>query len=558
MALEAELIELLSVFAVAVAVGIFVEKFGDFPYTIALLIAGVTASLFGIQFDVELSHDIILFGLLPLLVFEGAATTDFEAFKRDMSFITALAIPGLIISVILLGTIATMFFDLPIFIALLFASIIMPTDPVSVLALFDDIGAPERLSILVEGESLINDGVGVVLFTTLLEIVTSGATVSEVLTPLELLGVTRSITVSVIGGILVGGIMGYAVYSIMRDLDEHKTEIALTLLLTYSSFLVAEHYFHVSGVVAAVAAGLFLGNRGAENAMSAQTRVSIFNTLDTGAFLVNTFIFVTIGITTPTKDIVTHADSIVPAILFVLIARAVVVYPITNVLNIFNERKISLDYQHVMFWGGLHASIPIALVLGLPSDLPHYTQIKVMVFGVAAFSLIVQGLSMERLVNSLGIATQSQEERLYELLLGRARALDAVLDMDLPSSLAESHLYENKIQEYQREKEQLNRAISALLSKHPELKSREEQVFERQLLAREKSEIRDAEKEGRISSTVSERLQEEVDIKLDKVRHGESTLEGEEEGYKEFWKNEVENVLGEKVYEENPEKDDEN
>jgi len=543
---EAELLNLLAVFILAGVVGIAVAKIGRFPYTIALLLAGLAASIAGVEFGVELSHDIILLLLLPPLLFEGAATTDLERFRANIVPILAFAIPGLIIAILLLGFIGQAAFGFPLLIALLFASMILPTDPVSVLALFEELGAPERLSTIVEGESLLNDGVGVVIFSALLALVTGPASSSAVFDAATVIDVTLGITVSSLGGLFVGLATGYTVYRVMINLDEHMTEIVLTAILAYGSFLLAEHYLHVSGVIATVVAGLFIGNRGAEYAMSPQTKISIFNTWDTAAFIVNTFIFVAIGVKTPIHQLAAHWRLIAIAIVLVLAVRIVTVYPIATAVNQAIPSRISLAYQHVIVWGGLHASIPIALVLGLPLTLdngapfPFREELRAMVFGVAAFSLIGQGLSMERLLNRLGVVTRTPAEELYELLVGRARAVDKALEAaeDLRSAgqLSPS-VYEDFTTEYEREKGDLNEAIGQLLEERPEIRREELLIGERQILREEKSAIMDAIRAGVISDEVGEQLLEEANLKLDRVHSGESTVGGhEQEGYEEFWR----------------------
>ncbi|EMA40984.1 Na+/H+ antiporter [Halococcus hamelinensis] len=541
-------IDLLVVFLLAAGVGVFVAKVGRFPYTIALLIAGFAVSgiqaIFGVQlFAIELSHDLILLVLLPPLLFEGAATTDLESFRANLGPILALAVPGVILSVVVLGFVGQYAFGFPLLVSLLFAAMILPTDPVSVLALFDELGAPERLSTLVEGESLLNDGVGVVIFSALLalteESIRTNTPASELLSLSRLASTAFEIALSSVGGVVVGLVAGYAVYRVMVNLDEHMTEIVLTLILTYGSFLLAEHYLHVSGVIATVVAGLFIGNRGVEYAMSPQTKLSIFNTLETAAFIVNTFIFVAIGATTPVRQLAEFAVPIVVAIPLVLLARVVAVYPLTAITNQFSPNGVPRDYQHVMVWGGLHGSIPVALVLGLPSGFPPGNELRAMVFGVVAFSLVVQGLTMSRLLDRLGIATRTDDQRLYELLNGRARATDAALDAaerlrkrgDIPSDV-----YDDFTEEYEEEREDLREAISQLMQENPDLRREELLIGERRLLQREKNAIREAVQNGVIGGDVGDRLLEEVDLKLNRVNDGESTVDEQEEAYEEFWR----------------------
>ncbi|WP_332897100.1 Na+/H+ antiporter [Haladaptatus sp. CMSO5] len=540
--IEASLLSLLAVFILAAGVGVFVAKVGRFPYTIALLLAGLAVSILGVEIGLELSHDMILLVLLPPLLFEGAATTDLARFRANIVPILVLAVPGLIISVLILGFAGQFAFGFPLLIALLFAATILPTDPVSVLALFEELGAPRRLSILVEGESLLNDGVGVVVFSALLAIIVeTGTDPAALFTPEKLATVGVDIAIASLGGLVVGLAAGYAVFRVMANLDEHMTEIVLTLILAYGSFLLAEHYLHVSGVIATVSAGLFIGNRGAEYAMSPQTKIAVFNTWETAAFLVNTLIFLLIGAKTPVTQLVTHLPLIAVAIVLVVVVRALTVYPLLSLTNLRLDVTVPRSYQHVAVWGGLHASIPIALVLGLPPSIPFREELRAMVFGVAAFSLVVQGLSMERLLDALDIVTRSDEEELYELLVGRARAVDNALEAaeELRRTGAiPPDVYEQFTTEYEAEKDDLNRAISSLLTSHPQIHREELLIGERQVLKREKSAIMDAMRTGTLSDDVGEKLLEEVDLKLSRVNAGESTVTAspDVDGYEEFWR----------------------
>lgn len=554
-----ELLDLLIVFIIAAGVGIFVAKIGRFPYTIALLLAGLAASVFDLGIDIELSHDLILLVLLPPLLFEGAATTNLEYFRRYSGPILAMAIPGLLLSVAILGVLGQFAFGMPLLVALLFAAMILPTDPVSVLALFEDLGAPERLAVLVEGESLVNDGVGVVLFSTLLAIVVEfGPDTSALLEPMRLADFALDITVAILGGLAIGLTTGYVVYRVMVSLDEHMTEIVLTLILAYGSFLLAEHVLsraipgvRFSGVIATVVAGLFIGNRGAEYAMSPQTKISIFNTWDTAAFLVNTLIFLLIGAKTPIGRLLAHGPLIILAVVLVLLARTLVVYPVMGTVNQVTTVDISLRDQHVLVWGGLHASIPIALVLGLPgttatgAPFPFREELRIMVFGVAAFSLIVQGLTMGQLLDRLDVVRRSEAEEVYEQLVGRARMVDSALkaaDDFYESNQLPRDVYENFRAEYSREREDLRETISKLLSEYPEIRREELLIGERQVLKREKSAIIDAMRSGAVSDEAGRPLLEEVNLKLLQVDEGRSTVKGElEEGYEEFWRQRVRN-----------------
>ncbi|WP_232686111.1 cation:proton antiporter [Halobacterium zhouii] len=550
--IEAQLIDLVAVFLLAGGVGVFVAKVGRFPYTIALLLAGLGVSVAGIDLGIELSHDVILFVILPPLLFEGAADTEMEQFRRNLPIILTLAVVGLLGSTVVLAALARPILGFPITVALLFAAMILPTDPVSVLALFDELGAPDRLSVLVEGESLINDGVGVVVFIAVLDLTLTVAngerTAAGVLDPSSLATVGGGILVSALGGAVVGLLAGYAIYRVMATLDEHMTETVLALILAYGSFLLAEHYVHVSGVIAVVAAGLLIGNRGAEEAMSPQTKITVFNTLETGAFIANTFVFLTIGVQTPIGQLLRYADLILLAVPLVLFARATTLYPLVAVYNraathnYVDSQPIPWTYQHVMLWGGLHASIPIALVIGLPPGTPFREQLRALVFGVAAFSLVVQGLTMSNLLDRLGVVTQSDAKRLYELLVGRRRAVDDALDAaerlyrrgEIPGTVHRAFT-----DEYEDERDTLSDAIEELLAENPELRREQLLIAERRILKREKSAVMDAMRNGVVGDEAGEALLDEVNLKLDTVQNGDSTVETGEEGYREFWRNQA-------------------
>ena len=448
--------------------------------------------------------------LLPPLLFEGAATTDFESLRENLLTILALAVPGLALSVILLGAIDQYVLGLPLILALLFGAMILPTDPVSVLALFEEVGAPERLSTLVEGESLINDGV--VVFSTLLTLVTgtSGTvTAADLLEVERLTSVTLEIAVTSLGGLLVGIAAGYAVYRVMVDLDKHMTETVLTIIAAYGSFLLAEHYLHVSGVIATVVAGLFIGNRGTEYAMSPRTKISIFNTLSTGAFIVNTFIFLAIGINTPVAALAANAPVIVAAIALVLAIRIAIVYPIAAVVNRRKRREVSRSYQHVMVWGGAARFDP---------DRPR--------------AWPAAGLPPGEKVAGNGLRRRSLQPRRSGTYDARPHGSAG----DRHPAGREGPLSDPRRPCPSGRRRARGRRPARQCRENPEFRREELLVGERRVLQQEQSALMDAVRRGVLSDDVGDRLMEEVDVKLDLVDDGESTVERREEGYEEFWR----------------------
>jgi CPA1 family monovalent cation:H+ antiporter len=539
--LEQQLIDLLTVFLIAGGVGAVLAKVGRIPYTIALLIAGFGASIVGLEIDITLTHDVILLVVLPPLLFEGAATTDIDEFRSNFPVILTLATVGLAASIVVVGVVATELLGYTLLIGLLFGTIVLPTDPVSVLALFKQVGVPDRLAVLVEGESLLNDGISVVIFSALLALVEAGDSAADLATIAGVGELAGGIVVSAGGGAIVGVAAGYLVYRLMANLDEHMTEIVLTVVLAYGAFLVAEHYLHVSGVIATVAAGLLIGNRGREYAMSPQTKTAVFNTWETAAYVVNTFIFLLLGVKTPIRQIIAEAELLLPAIVLVLAARAVAVYPTTEVVNRLSDANVPRNYQHVLVWGGLHGSIPIALVLGLPGAVGPRQQLRVLVFGIAAFSLVVQGLSMKRFLRVVGVQTSGKERDLYDLLLTRAKAVDEALDEAErlhAQNLIRTDVYERFKREYGREKRELEHVIHTLLEREPSLLKQELLQSERRILQAEESAITEAELSGQLSTDLAEDLIAEVREKQARLDRGETTVTSdvEHEGYREFWR----------------------
>jgi CPA1 family monovalent cation:H+ antiporter len=286
-------------------------------------------------------------------------------------------------------------------VALLFGAMLAPTDPISVLATFKRAGAPESLKTLVEGESLFNDGTGVVLFLIL-----RGAVVGAAAGSLSVAdGILQFVQVAGLG-LVIGLGLGLAAFWVLTKLDDHVLENAITVVLVWGSFIVAES-LHASGVIAVVVAGLIMGNYGSRLAMSKQTRQTIHTFWESIDFIVNSFVFLLIGVELQTEDVGGVRRLVDPDILAaigatylaILASRAFMVYPIALTLG----RTWPSGWKHVLFWSGLKGSIPVALVLGLPaSDLRSF--LVPVAFGVVLLSLLGQGLTIPALIRATGVA----------------------------------------------------------------------------------------------------------------------------------------------------------
>ena len=283
---------------------------------------------------------------------------------------------------------------LPLLIALLFGSIISATDPISVLAIFKDLRVDKRLSLIMEGESLLNDGTAVVLFGILF-----GAVVAEKLS------VPKSVeqyVLAVVGGAILGSTLGYLASRMTETADDPQVEITLTTILAYGSYLFAYH-LHLSGVIATASAGLMLGNVGSKEGISPRARIAMQSFWEHISFVMNSLVFLLIGLEIHVRELLQNWTSVLLAIGAVLLARILSVYLLVPLSNRFAE-KIPFRWQHVAVWGGLRGALALALALSLNSAFPYREQILNLTFGVVIFSILVQGLTIKPLVKLLRLA----------------------------------------------------------------------------------------------------------------------------------------------------------
>ena len=296
---------------IASVVAIVARRF-NIPYTVGLVLMGLALGLLSPQ-KFEVSPQLILALLVPPLVFEAAFHIRLDDLRRDFWLIVLLAVPGVIFTTLMVGWVVSQGTGLAIGLALVFGALVSATDPVSVVALFRRLGAPRRLQVLLEGESLFNDGTAIVMFSLTTAIVLSG---SFSLTS----NIAGFLTVSG-GGILVGITLGLLISTFIGRIDEPLVETMLTAILAFGSYLLAES-FHVSGVLAVVAAGLVNGNAGPRG-MSPTTRIVVYNFWETAAFLANSFVFLLVGFAIDLTQLIANWIAIAWAILAVLLARAV-------------------------------------------------------------------------------------------------------------------------------------------------------------------------------------------------------------------------------------------
>jgi CPA1 family monovalent cation:H+ antiporter len=386
----------ISLLVVAIIVAMIARRL-TFPYTVGLVVTGIGLALTRNKMGVTLTHEFIFDVILPPLLFEAAINIHWKELHRDALPVLTLAIIGTIISAGFVASGMVFILSWPMAPALLFGVLIAATDPVAVIAMFKDNGIEGRLRLLVESESLFNDGVAAVLFSLVL--LGMQTIDGQPITSTEAAGILLA---TVGGGIFVGIVSAGAAIAIAGRTSDHLIESTLTTIAAYGSFLLAEH-FHFSGVLATVAAGLLTGNfavlRKEENGeVSPRGREFVLALWEFIAFIANSLVFLLIGLTiagVPFDRLGAIALGIVVAL--VLLGRGLTVYPLC-LLFIRSRWAIPIRAQHVLWWGGLRGALGLALALSLPSSLPFRGEILVATFGVVAFSVIVQGLTMPPLL----------------------------------------------------------------------------------------------------------------------------------------------------------------
>jgi CPA1 family monovalent cation:H+ antiporter len=376
------------------------------PYTVGLVVTGGALAFAPIETGAALTHDFIFDVILPPLLFEAALSIHWRELRRDMLPILVLSTLGVVVSagVVAAGLVALLAW--PLAPAIVFGALIAATDPVAVIAMFKDAGVKGRLRLLVESESLFNDGVAAVAFALALAIAQAAgaASASEA---------AQSLALMTGGGVAVGLASAAAALLLAGRTFDHLVETALTVVVAYGAFLLAEH-FHFSGVLATVSAGLLMGNSEAvrlhdkERGLSAHGRAFIVGFWDFAAFVANSMVFLLIGLAVagiPFSKLGGRGLAIVIAL--VLAGRALTVYPLS--LPFTGTRwAIAMREQHVLWWGGLRGALALALALALPATLPLRDEILIAAFGVVVFSVLVQGLTMPPLLRRLGFLAPRQ------------------------------------------------------------------------------------------------------------------------------------------------------
>jgi monovalent cation:H+ antiporter, CPA1 family len=510
MSMEAILIIL---FSVATAVALVARRL-RLPYTVALVLAGLALGSTKFVPTPHLTKELLYSVFLPGLLFEASFHLEFKNFWANKMAISALAVPGVVASVGLTAVLLTPAANALHFVedftmrdGLVFAALLAATDPIAVVSLFKSLGAPKRMAVLVEGESLLNDGTAVVVFTLLLSAL-GGATFS----PLQsLVDFIRIVGV----GILIGLTIGLAVTKVIQQVDDPMLEITLTTIGAYGSFVAAEA-FHFSGVIATVTAGMLCGNYAARTGMSPSTRVAVQTFWEYVAFALNSIVFLLIGLEVNLSTLRASAVPILIAFGVVTASRAIVV-SFAHLALRRSAENFPFKWTAVLTWGGLRGGLSMVLVLALPPSFVHRELLVTLTFGVVVLSILVQGLTMAPLLRWLGLARGRADRVKYERRIGELRGARAgleALDRAERTGTIHSDIIQGLRDESRGRITALEQEMREAHVEQGELRLEEEIAARRQILMAEKDAIHEAVSHGVIGGDASAELLGDVDSRL--------------------------------------------
>ena len=476
--------------------------FRKIPYTLLLVIVGLGLAFVNVRL-VNLSPELILEIFLPPLLFEAAWNIRWRDLKRDLVPVSLFAIIGVVISVVGIAFAINKLTGLPLTTALLVGASLSATDPISVIALMRELGADKRLKTLMEGESLFNDGVAVVAFSLLVGLPLG--------TEEFALSTTFARFCTFVGiGIGIGCLVGFGISFATQRFDLPLVEQSLTLVSAYGTYLIVEE-LGGSGVIGVVTVGLILGNFGSRIGMNPRTRLIVSEFWDFIAFFVNSIVFLLIGDQINFGRLEQSLNLIVVTIGAVLLTRAIAIYGLGALSNGLANSKIGWREQTVLWWGGLRGSVSVALALSVPVVLDGRQDIIDAVFGVVLFTLLVQGLTTQVLLEKLNLIGDQPIRQKYSEALARRVALNRV--QDYLTEAARDEEIDTEFAHYQKELVQaqlegIQKEIDELLNKYPQLQTLGMEQIREKMLDIEADTYAEFIRAGRLNERLSPLMQQ--------------------------------------------------
>ena len=478
------------------------------PYALALVVTGVGIGIPRLLPQAHLEPSLLFTVFLPPLLFEAALNLPVEALRRDWRPILVYTLGGTLLSTLLVGHLVAWLLGMPLVVAMVFGSLISATDPIAVLGIFKRLGAGRRLTLIMEAESIFNDGVAVVLFTVTLALAAGhGVSFGS--------GVWQFCRL-MFGGLALGAGIGALAARVHYELSDHLIEITLTSLVAFGSYLCAEA-LHVSGVMAVVAAGMVIGSYGMSAAMTPGTRLAVTAFWEYAGFVANSLVFLLVGIEVAYVRWTDKIGIVLVSILAVLIGRSVI-YPLSWLVNRM-KGHVPRAWQHILVWGGLRGALSMALVLGLERDFPQRDTLVAATFGVVVFSLLGQGLTIGPLLKKLNVAGAQESEDSDKISRLRSEIVAcqaAVLELER-IRLMEAHptwAMELMLREYQGRLELLESRMIALQPDYRNSTVYQTYQVRQAALMAEKSGFQEAVRQGWLADSDWQQITLRLDAEL--------------------------------------------
>ncbi len=504
---------------VAVTIVAAAVRFVHVPYTVALVLTGLALAVAPQTPSIALSPGAILTIFLPVLLFHGAYNLDISDLRANLTPVALLAVPGVIVTAALVGAALHLAVGLAWGPALLFGAIVSATDPVAVLAIFGAIGAPRRLATIVNAESLFNDGTALVIFTTVLGVISAGS--------FDAAATAEGFVVQVAGSLALGAAVGIVAGTVLHRIDDALLETTITLILAYGGYLLATR-FALSGALETVTAGLMLGARGTR-VMSPTTRLQAGATWEFLDFLANSLLFLLVGLELrPVGQTTIHTLGgalgpgllwpLAVAIVAVIVSRAIIALAVSLALKRAGH-PWPRGWRTVLTWAGLRGAVALAAGLSLPDYVPQRGLILALTFGVTLFTLLAQGLTIRLVMERLGLVSEEASRHELEIARGRLRAVDAAV-REL-AALRQAHGLDDGLaskleEEYGERRRELSQRVAEMLRRDSrDTLEREEEIQAlRRLLRVQRDAIHASYARGLLSGTAERELEAELDRDL--------------------------------------------
>ncbi|WIG57863.1 MAG: Na+/H+ antiporter [Ktedonobacterales bacterium] len=393
----------------ALVVGLVARRL-NFPYTLALVVTGLVLGWLPVLTNLHLDPNVVLFVFLPALLFEGAWNIDIQALKADWLAILLLAVPGLALSLGVVAVVAHFGAGLPWLVALLLGAIVSPTDPIAVLSLLRQLGMPDRLCAIIEGESLFNDGVGAAAFELVYSLLLLSLGLSSSLSGLSTPLITLDALWLLGGGLILGVLLGFIVTYLVRQVTDPLIETTVTFSVAYGAYILAT-LLGTSGLLAVVGAGLVLGSYGRRIGISRDALRVTDNVWMFVAFLANSLLFILVGVQIGSSHSILDAlPAILWGVLGVIAGRALMVYTLlpahdllvrwagkradTKPTRAFSPLPVPRVWRPLILLSGLRGALSLALVLSLSTATPQRDILTLIVYGVVLVTLVGQGIGL--------------------------------------------------------------------------------------------------------------------------------------------------------------------